>query len=355
MRKNLKGSANETFKPSVLKSLVKSLTKRRLNGRMEKKRRSKPSLSLERSDSASDTSSIDVDLCGFRLRSPTMIASGVLGISFDLFPRIIGNGAGAIVSKSIGLEPREGYENPTMTATDAGYLNAIGLANPGAGEFSHDLEKHKDKVPLIVSIFSDSAENFAKLASKLEPHDFLAFELNLSCPHVKEVGSEIGSDPGEAASVVRAVKSVARKPVFAKMPATILNVPEWARAVELAGADAIVAINTIRAMKIDIESRKPILSNKIGGLSGSAIRPVGVRCVYEIFESVKIPVIGVGGIANSDDAIEYLLAGARAVQIGSAMSSGYLQTFRKVNEGLRDYLNGHGFSRVEEIIGLAHD
>lgn len=285
-----------------------------------------------------------------------MLASGVLGISFDLFPRIIESGAGAIVSKSIGLEPREGYGNPTMTGTDAGYLNAIGLANPGADEFSRELEEYKEsRIPLVVSIFADSAENFAKLARKLEAHDFLAFELNLSCPHVKEVGSEIGSVPEDAVSVVRAVKAVTRKPVLAKMPATVPKVPQWAKSVESAGADAIVAINTIRAMRIDIGSRKPILSNKIGGLSGPAMRPVGVRCVYEIFESVKIPVVGVGGIAKWEDALEYFLAGARSVQIGSAMGSGYLSIFSEINTGLRNYLRRNGFSKLGDIIGLAHN
>ncbi|MGI0078310.1 MAG: dihydroorotate dehydrogenase [Nitrososphaerales archaeon] len=303
-----------------------------------------------------ESPSIEVELCGFRIKSPLMLASGVLGISFDLFPRMIQSGLGAIVSKSIGLEPREGYPNPTMTGTDAGYLNAIGLANPGVEEFSSELEEHRDnKIPLIVSIFADSPENFARLAARLERYDFLAFELNLSCPHVKEVGSEIGSDPEEAANVVRAVKVTTRKPVLAKMPATIQNVPEWAKAVESVGADAIVAINTIRAMRIDVNSRKPILSNKIGGLSGPAMRPVGVRCVYEIFESVKIPVIGVGGITNWEDSVEYFLAGARSVQIGSALGSKYLSAFSEINRGLQDYLQKNRFSKLGDVIGLAHN
>ena len=302
------------------------------------------------------SASIGVDICSFRLESPTMLASGVLGISFELFSRIIAGGAGAVVSKSIGLEQREGYKNPTMTGTDAGYLNAIGLANPGADEFSSELEEHKDrKIPLVISIFADSAEKFAVLASKFEKYNFLAYELNLSCPHVKDVGSEIGSDAIEAGNVVRQVKQETKKPVLAKMPATIINVPEWAKTVEAAGADAIVAINTIRAMKIDVESSKPILSNRIGGLSGPAIRPVAVRCVYEIYETVKIPVIGVGGVYDWQSAIEFLLAGARAVQIGSAMADGYLSTFANVNEGLKSYLVRKGYSTLEEIIGLAHN
>ena len=302
------------------------------------------------------SASIGVDICSFRLESPTILASGVLGISFELFPRIIASGAGAVASKSIGLEPREGYKNPTMTGTDAGYLNAIGLANPGADEFSSELEAHEDrKIPLVVSIFADSAEKFAVLTSKFEKYDFLAYELNLSCPHVKDVGSEIGSDAVEAGNVVRQVKRETKKPVLAKMPATIVNVPEWARTVEAAGADAIVAINTIRAMKIDIESAKPILSNRIGGLSGPAIRPVAVRCVYEIYEAVKIPVIGVGGVSDWRSAVEFFLAGARAVQIGSAMGDSYLSTFANINEGLKSYLVRKRYSTLEEIIGLAHN
>jgi dihydroorotate dehydrogenase (NAD+) catalytic subunit len=285
-----------------------------------------------------------------------MLASGILGISFDLFPRIIKSGAGAIVTKSIGLEPREGYSNPTVTATDAGYLNAIGLANPGAVEFSRELDHElKGNVPLIVSVFADSEDHFAELVRALDTHSFLAYELNLSCPHVKQVGSEIGSTPEDAANVVTKARQETKKPILAKMPASIIDVKNWARAVESAGADAIVAINTIRAMRIDVDSRKPILSNKIGGLSGPAMRPIAVRCVYEAFESVEIPIVGVGGISNWRDATEFFLAGASAIQIGSAMATEYLKTFGDINLGLERYLRRNGFSSIREITGLAHN
>lgn len=283
-----------------------------------------------------------------------MLASGVLGISFDFFPRVISKSCGAIVSKSVGLEAREGYKNPTMTGVEAGYLNAIGLSNPGVQVFKEELEK-AEKVPLVVSIFADSPENFGELAGILDRYNFLAFELNLSCPHVKEVGSEIGNDPKLASRVVSSVKEKTAKPVFAKMPASISNVPDWGKAVEDAGADAIVAINTIRAMKIDIETGKPILSNKIGGLSGKAIKPVGVRTVYELFDSVEIPIIGVGGVTDWSDAVEYLLAGAVSVQIGSAMAVSYLQTFENINKGVSNYMKQKGYSNLEEMIGIAHD
>jgi dihydroorotate dehydrogenase (NAD+) catalytic subunit len=302
-------------------------------------------------------SSLATEFCGLKINSPTLLASGVLGISFELFPRIIRSGCGAIVSKSIGLEPRDGYRNPTMTGVESGYLNAIGLANPGANEYELELEKEfsKSPVPLIVSVFADSAEHFSDLVRKFDKFDFLAYELNLSCPHVKDVGSEIGSDPENAAEVVKEVKKSTLKPVFAKMPATIIDVPKWSKMVESAGADAIVAINTIRAMKIDLSIRKPVLSNTFGGLSGPAIKPVAIRCVYEIYESVKIPIIGVGGVVNGEDAIEFFLAGARAVEIGSALGMDFLDTFSIVNSGISRYLEKNCYSNVKELVGLAHN
>jgi len=302
---------------------------------------------------------IPVDLCGFRLNYPTMLASGVLGISFDLFPRIVSNGCGAIVTKSIGLEPRAGYKNPTMTGVDAGYLNAIGLANPGVKTFSDEMEEFErdprsKETPLIVSIFADSPENFARISRDLDRFQFLAFELNLSCPHVKDVGSEIGGDLELSSRVISAVKKTTKKPVFAKMPASIMNAASWGKTIEGAGADAIVAINTIRAMTIDITTKEPILSNKIGGLSGSAIRPIGVRTVYELFEAVKIPIVGVGGIFSWEHAVEYFLAGAACVQVGSAMATGFLETFGKLNTGIYNYLKDKRFSNLKEMIGAAH-
>jgi len=302
---------------------------------------------------------LSVDLCGFHLDSPTMLASGVLGISFDLFPRIIKSGCGAIVTKSIGLEPREGYRNPTMTGVEAGYINAIGLANPGAEVFGEEMEQFSKKpesrcAPIVASIFADTPENFARLVRQFNPLDFIAIELNLSCPHVKNVGSEIGTDLTLSTEVVKAAKAETKKKVIVKMPASIPDVPNWGREVEKAGADAIVAINTIRAMAIDVQTQKPILSNRVGGLSGSAIRPIGVRAVYELYEAVRIPIIGVGGVLEWSHAVEYFLAGATCVQIGSAMALDYLGVFSKINEGLVAYMRSHRYTALKEMIGAAH-
>ncbi len=304
-------------------------------------------------------SQLSVEFCGFRLDSPTMLASGVLGISFELFPRIISSGCGAIVTKSIGVEPREGYRNPTMTGVESGYLNAIGLANPGVEIFARELEgfnkSDSGRTPLIISIFADCPENFARVASALDGGEFLAFELNLSCPHVKDVGSEIGGDLKLSGKVISALKDVTDKPVLVKMPASIMNVPAWGREIERSGADAIVAINTVRAMSIDIRSRRPILSNKIGGLSGSAIRPIGVRAVYELYDSISIPIIGVGGVSDWSHAVEYFLAGARCIQIGSAMSGEFLKTFENINDGISSYMRNNGYTSLDGMIGDAHN
>ncbi len=302
---------------------------------------------------------LPVELCGFQLKSPTMLASGVLGISFDLFPRILSSGCGAIVTKSIGPEPRAGYKNPTMTGVEGGYLNAIGLANPGVEIFAQELKESNESfngahLPLIASIFAGGPQSFADIVRRLDPLRFLAYELNLSCPHVKDVGSEIGGDLELSSQVIEAVKRETRKPVMVKMPASIMNVPAWGKRIEEAGADAIVAINTVRAMAIDIASRKPILSNKIGGLSGSAIRSVGVRAVYELFEAVQLPIIGVGGVFDWSHAVEYVLAGAVCVQIGSAMATGFLDTFGKVNSGISTYMRANNFASVKEMVGAAH-
>ena len=295
-------------------------------------------------------------MAGLRLANPTMLASGILGYAAETLERIVEGGAGAVVTKSVGITPREGYANPTIVQTNCGLINAMGLPNPGINEYAKEIREAKTilTVPLIVSIYGYSAEEYAKVAKKAMNAGADAVELNVSCPHVKETGSEIGQNPKILTEVVEKVKAVVDKPVFVKLSPNVTSIAETAEAAVKAGADAITAINTVKAMAIDTETAMPILSNKIGGLSGPAIKPIAVRCVYEIYEQVKVPIVGCGGITNWRDAVEFLLAGASAVQIGTAVALKGPNIFKAVNQGIDAYLKRNGFRSVEEIVGLSH-
>ncbi|MEM3641094.1 MAG: dihydroorotate dehydrogenase, partial [Candidatus Bathyarchaeia archaeon] len=251
--------------------------------------------------------SLNVNLAGLHLENPTMLASGILGYSAETFESIVEGGAGAVVTKSVGLKPRKGYANPTVVQVNCGLINALGLPNPGIEEFTKDIGEAKAilKVPLIVSVYGFSAEECATVAKKAVKAGADAVELNVSCPHVKETGAEIGQNTEILAEVVKSVKAAVEKPVFVKLSPNVTRVADIAETAENAGADAITAINTVKAMAIDVETAKPILSNKVGGLSGPAIKPIALRCVYEIYERVKTPIIGCGGITNWRDAVEF--------------------------------------------------
>jgi dihydroorotate dehydrogenase (NAD+) catalytic subunit len=299
-------------------------------------------------------SSLSIEIAGLKFRNPTMLASGFLGVSGLTLGRAVEAGAGAIITKSSSLKPREGNPGPTIVELPVGLLNAIGLASPGIVLMKDEIEEAKQSgVPVIVSIFGFSVSDYSKSARVAETYGADAVELNVSCPHVSGV-SEIGQDPKIVAKVTRTVKKAVDIPVFAKLSPNVANIVEIGRAVERAGADAITAINTIRGMLIDIHVRLPVLSAKIGGLSGPAIKPVAVRCVYELVEKVKLPIIGVGGIMGWEDAVEFILAGASAVQIGTAILRKDLNVFSEVTEGLASYLKANGFTNVSELVGLAH-
>ncbi|MCK4424450.1 dihydroorotate dehydrogenase, partial [Candidatus Bathyarchaeota archaeon] len=264
---------------------------------------------------------LSVDLDGLKLANPTMLASGILGLSAETLGNIVSGGAGAVVTKSVGLKPRKGYANPTVIQTSCGLINAVGLPNPGIDEFVKEIREAKIfNVPLIVSVYGFSSEEYARVAKKAVDAGADAVELNVSCPHVKETGSEIGQNPEILAKIVKEVKKRVEKPVFVKLSPNVTDIAETAEVAAKAGADALTAINTVKAMAIDPETATPILSNKIGGLSGPAIKPIAVRCVYEIYEIVTVPIIGCGGITSWRDAVGFLLAGASAVQIGTAVA-----------------------------------
>jgi len=284
-----------------------------------------------------------------------MLASGILGLSAETLGYILKSGAGAVVTKSVGLKPRKGYANPTVVQASCGLINAIGLPNPGINEFTREIREAKNfDLPLIVSVYGFSAKEYARVAEKAVGAGADAVELNVSCPHVTETGSEIGQNPKLLAEVIKEVKIVVEKPVFVKLSPNVTDIAEIAEVAVKAGVDAITAINTVKAMAIDAETAFPILSNKMGGLSGPAIKPIAVRCVYEIYERVKLPIIGCGGITNWRDAVEFLLAGASAVQIGTAVAIKGSNVFKNITRGINAYLKKKGFSSVKEIVGLSH-
>ena len=295
------------------------------------------------------------EIAGLKLGNPTMLASGILGYTGLSLKSVIEAGAGAVVTKSIGLEPRTGYPNPTVVQVDCGLLNAMGLPNPGISHFKEEMKELKSTgVPTILSIYGYSSEEFAKVAGTAVNMGADAIELNLSCPHVKKTGAEIGCDPLLLTEIVKEVKKKVAKPVIVKLTPNVANIGEIAEAAEKAGADAITAINTVKAMNVEIETCRPLLANKFGGLSGPAIKPIAVRCVYEVYRSVNIPVIGCGGISSWQDAIEFMLAGASAVQIGTAIAFKGLRVFSSVTKGIDTYLQRKDFKNVKELVGLAH-
>ncbi len=300
---------------------------------------------------------LSINLAGLKLANPTVLASGILGFSGDSLCCVARAGAGAVVTKSIGVESNPGYSNPTVVQAEAGLINAMGLPNPGINDFVEEIIYAKTllKVPLIVSVFGYSAEEYATVAEEAVKAGADAVELNVSCPHVKNTGHEIGQHPKTLEEVVKKVKAAVECSVIVKLSPNVTDIVEIARTAVRAGANALTAVNTLKALAIDIEAQMPILSNVKGGLSGPAIKPVAMRCVYDIFEAdLKVPIFGCGGVMTWRDAIEFLLAGASAVQIGTGVSLNDMSIFENVNKGVQSYLQRKGYRSVNEIVGLSH-
>jgi len=297
--------------------------------------------------------SLEVELLGLKLRNPTVLASGILDSTGASMKRVVvKGGVGAVVTKSISVTPRDGHKNPSVIAIEDGLLNAIGLANPGYEKFRSEIETAKtDDAPLIGSVFGQSPDEFAEVARALSDYGVDAIELNLSCPNVE--GVKYAHHPDLSREAVAAVKAKVKKPIIAKLSAEVPDIVEIAGACMDGGAMGITAINTVRAMKIDIEAKMPVLANKTGGLSGTSIKPIAVRCVYEIAKELDVPVMGCGGIASGEDAVEFLMAGARAVQIGTAVYSRGIGVFHKVTKEMEDFMEREGYGAVEELIGAA--
>ena len=297
---------------------------------------------------------IAVKMGGLHLSNPTVLASGVHGESLPKVLEALKVGAGAAVTKSIGPLPREGYPEPTLVEVEGGMVNAVGLPNPGAKKFSEVLTEVQGKrLPIIVSGFGGEEKEFARVVQTLDASDIAAYEMNLSCPHVSGVGTEVGHNPEEVSRVTKAVRASTKKPVFAKLSPNTDKLVEIARAAVDAGADGLTAINTVKAFPINIETGKRALSNGYGGLSGGAIRPVALRCVYELREELDVPIMGCGGVGSWEDAVQFFLAGADAVQLGVSTLKKF-EIFNDINLGVMAYMGRKGIPRLDALVGLAH-
>ncbi len=303
-----------------------------------------------------------IKLCGVRLPSPLVLASGILGTEAELLARVARAGAGAVTAKSCSLLPRAGHRNPTVLAWEHGLINAVGLANPGVDAEVKELARAKEMlrplgVALIGSVFAETVEGFAQVAARLVEAGPDLIEVNISCPNVHdEFGTPFAADPVAAAEVTAAVKGAVagRAPVLVKLSPNVADIAAIARAVEAAGADGISAINTLTGMIIDLHARRPILANRTGGLSGPAIRPLAVRCVYEIYQAVRVPIVGIGGVSTGRDAVEMIMAGATAVGVGSAVYGQGPELFGRIGAEMVEWMAELGYHRVEEMRGAAH-
>ena len=295
-----------------------------------------------------------VDIAGLKMKTPVTTASGTFGFGLEFQDFLDLEKVGAVTVKGTTLEPRAGNKGQRAVETPSGMLNCVGLENPGSDYFiEHTLPAlQKIDVPVIVNIAGSTPEEYGEVAKKLDVEGVHAIEINISCPNVKHGGIAFGTCPESAAEVVRAVKANTGKPVITKLSPNVTDIVEMALAAQEAGTDALSLINTLIGMKIDIDRRKPVLGNVMGGLSGPAVRPVAVRMVYQVAQKVNVPIIGMGGIMNAEDAIEFFLAGASAVAVGTANFCDP-RLAETISQGMLSYLDRHGFKNIQEIIGLA--
>lgn len=316
---------------------------------------------------------LKTEICGVKLENPLMLAAGIMGSTSASMNWVLKSGAGAVISKSFSLEPNTGYVNPTTVEVEGGIINAIGLSNPGVDAFLVELKKvdnnNTDKgnindnsnsnnsKKLIASIYGSNTEEFSTLTNKIA-HYVDMIELNVSCPHAMSgCGAAIGQDPNLTYEVVKASKNTISSniPIIAKLTPNVTDITEIAIAAEKGGADGLTLINSLGpGLKIDIKTGKPILSNTVGGMSGPAIKPITLRCVWDVYKVTNVPIIGVGGITNYKDVLEFLYAGANAVQIGTGIMYEGVEIFSNINKDLINFMKTNGINSINEIIGLAH-
>jgi dihydroorotate dehydrogenase (NAD+) catalytic subunit len=296
---------------------------------------------------------LSVEVAGIKMVNPIMPASGTFGYGEEYTPFLDLDRIGAVVTKGLSLNPKAGNAMPRIAETTSGMLNAIGLQNVGIDAFIRDKIPFlaRFNTPVIVNFFGNTLDEYGEVAARLNDIDGIAgVELNISCPNVKAGGIVFGTDPSAASEVVSLVRSKLNKPLIVKLTPNVTDITVIARAVEEAGADAICCINTLTGMSIDIRTRKPRLANMTGGLSGPAIRPVAVRMVHQVVQNVKIPVVGVGGIVNAMDALEFLIAGATAVQVGTA---NFVDPTAMISiiEGIESFCLEEGIDDIKQVIG----
>ena len=286
-----------------------------------------------------------------------MLAAGILGSNASSLNRILNEGAAGVVTKSFSKEPNTGYKNPTTVGVEGGIINAIGLSNPGVENFLEEIKKVEtgDGQVLIASIYGSKPEEFEFLVSEIQDHVDM-IELNVSCPHAMAgCGAAIGQDPQLTYSVVESAKSNAEVPIVVKLTPNVTDIVEIALSAQKAGADGLTLINSLGpGMKINIDVARPVLSNKFGGMSGNAIKPIAVRNVYDVYGAVDIPIIGVGGISNFEDVVEFIFAGARGVQIGTSIMNEGTMVFDQISNDLKEFMKSNGFKSIDEMVGLAH-
>jgi dihydroorotate dehydrogenase (NAD+) catalytic subunit len=297
--------------------------------------------------------SLAVEVGGLRLKNPLLAASGTFGYGVEYAGIIDLSSLGGLVSKGLYLEPRDGCATPRIVETPAGLLNAIGLQGVGVRAFVDKVlpALRAYDTAVLVNVCGDTVEEYAEVTRIVDQAGGVAgVEINISCPNVKKGGMAFGGDPRMTSEVVSAVRKATRLPVIPKLSPNVADITVFARACEEAGADAVSCINTLLGLVVDVEARKPRLAFGTGGLSGPAIRPIAVRMAWQAARAVKIPVIGIGGIASAQDALEFLIAGCRAVQIGTAnfVDPG---VYERVREGLREYLRRHGLDDINRVVG----
>lgn len=300
---------------------------------------------------------LNVNIGAMHLKNPIMTASGTFGYGLEYADFVPLNGLGGIIVKGTTLAAREGNDYPRMAETPSGMLNCVGLQNKGVDYFCANIYPQiKDfDTNMIVNVSGSSPDDYAECAARIDELDRIpAIELNISCPNVRQGGMAFGVTCVGAAQVVRAVRRRYRKTLIVKLSPNITDITEIARICEAEGADSVSLINTLMGMAIDIERRKPVLSIGTGGLSGPCVKPVALRMVWQTARAVKIPVVGLGGICNAKDAIEFLMAGATAVQIGTANFLDPAVTI-KIRDGINAWLDAHGCASVHEIIGILND